>query len=203
MQYFKTLPKIRYTDQNNVSTIYTNLMARANIIESMLQNSLLFYEYDVQDGDTPEIIAYKYYGDINRFWIVLYCNKINDPLWDWPLSGEQFIKFVDSKYGINKDDVHHYEKTVVSTNKTTGTDFDIKTTTETHEISEEEYNLLFGLTNTESFTFDTGVVTVTTSVGIVTNYEYENRVNESKRSIKLLNKVAAEQLENEFINIMK
>ena len=63
MQYFNSLPKIRYVDQNNVTTVYTNLMARASVIPSVLNNALVYYSYDVQDGDTPEIIAYKYYED--------------------------------------------------------------------------------------------------------------------------------------------
>lgn len=203
MQYFNTLPKVRYADKNGVATIYTNLMARASVIPELLSSSLTFYEYDVQDGDTPEIVAYKYYGDINRFWIVMYCNQINDPLWDWPLSGNQFDKYIEAKYGADKDDIHHYEKTISATNRTSGTDFDIKTTTETHVIDVTEYNTLFGHTTEQSYTFSTGTVTIITSVRSVTNYEYELSLNEQKRSIKILNKNLANQLETEFMKLMK
>lgn len=204
MQYFQTLPKVRYTDKNNVSTIYTNLMARASIINSMLDSATLFYDYEVQDGDTPEIVAYKYYGDINRFWIILYSNQINDPLWDWPLNSKNFTEFVDAKYGNNKDDIHHYEKIQVKTNRTSGTDHDIKTVTEVTIIDESEYNSLFASSGTTvNYTFSTGIVSVTTSVQSVTNYEYESKLNEDKRHIKILNKNVADQLENEFMKLMK
>ena len=74
MQYFNSLPKVVYTDKNNNRTLYTNLMSRASVVPGVLNNILSFYEYDIQDQDTPEIVAHKYYGDINRFWIILYCN---------------------------------------------------------------------------------------------------------------------------------
>jgi len=117
MQYFKSLPKIIYTDKNNVSTLYTNLLARVSVIPSVLNNALAFYSYDVQDDDTPEIVAYKYYGDIYRYWMVLYCNEMLDPQWDWPLSGNKFEDYVDRKYvSGGHSAIRHYEKIVTKTN---------------------------------------------------------------------------------------
>lgn len=201
MQYFKTLPKIRYTDDKNISTIYTNLMARASVIPSMLTNSLLFYQYDIQDDDTPEIVAYKYYGDMNRFWIVLYCNQITDPQWDWPLSSSKFESYIDAKYtGSTRNNVHHYEKTVSKTNRTSGTNQDITNSFETIIITYEDYLIL----DTASYTYNmsTGTVTIDTTKRVVTNYDYELELNESKRSINILNKSYADQLESEFKKIM-
>ena len=106
MKYFNSLPKVVYIDKNNIKTIYTNLMARASVSPKVMKNLLVYYDYDIQDLDTPEIIAHKYYGDINRFWIVLYCNQINDPQWDWPLSSIKFEKYVANKYPGTLDSVH-------------------------------------------------------------------------------------------------
>ena len=89
MQYFSTLPKIVYIDKDQTSRVYTNLMSRADIIPSLLDNPLVFYTYDIQDEDTPEIVASKYYGDVNRHWLVLYANQILDPQWQWPLTSQQ------------------------------------------------------------------------------------------------------------------
>jgi hypothetical protein len=208
MQYFKTLPKIIYTDKNNVSTLYTNLLARVSIIPNVLNNALAFYSYDVQDDDTPEIVAYKYYGDVGRFWMVLYCNQMMDPQWDWPLSAAQFDKYVGRKYNDAEHQIHHYEKIVTTTNRTSGTDFDIKTDVKKYVISDEEFlNLLYstvnGIADSKTYTFDTGIVDVTIQPKAVTYYEYEYDLNESKRSIKLLNKIYADQLESEFVKLMK
>lgn len=212
MQYFKTLPKIIYTDKNNVSTLYTNLLARVSIIPNVLNNALAFYSYDVQDDDTPEIVAYKYYGDVGRFWMVLYCNQMMDPQWDWPLRHTELENHVGMKYtSMNIDpkrEIHHYEKIVTTTNKTSGTDFDITTDVKKYVISDEEflpllYSTVNGVAESKTYTFDTGTVDVTIQPKAVTYYEYELDLNESKRSIKLLNKIYADQLESEFVKLMK
>jgi hypothetical protein len=76
MQYFDSLPKAIKT-KDGVSILMTDLMARCSIIPEILKNPMLYYEYTIQDGDTPEIVAYKYYGDSYRYWIVLFANQIN------------------------------------------------------------------------------------------------------------------------------
>ena len=198
MQYFNSLPKIKYVDRNNVTTIYTNLMARASVIPSVLNNALVYYSYDVQDGDTPEIIAYKYYGDVNRFWIVLYCNQLNDPQWDWPLSSNKFQKYILNKYNTgNLNSTHHYERITTKTNINTNT-----TTVETETISQEVYNSLESNT-TITYTLGSETIRVNIVKGVVTNYEYENSLNESKRNIKILNKAYADKLESQFLELMK
>ena len=43
-------------------------------------------------GDTPEIIASKYYGDPEKHWIVLLANDIINPFFDFPLNYQEFEK---------------------------------------------------------------------------------------------------------------
>ena len=76
----------------------------------MRSNTLLFDTYNVKEGQTPEIIADKLYGDPNLHWIVLYVNNITDRYHDWPLSTPQFLDMIDEKYD-NVDAIHHYEIT--------------------------------------------------------------------------------------------
>ena len=209
MQYFNSLPKVQYTNTNGVSTIYTNLLARASIIPNLLNNTLNFYDYDIQDGDTPEIVAYKYYGDSYRYWVVLYVNQMNDAQWDWPLDDRNFREYMTKKYpGSTADSVHHYEKIITQTNRTTGTDYDIKTTTNTFWITQEDYAtnrlryLIDGAT-VNTYVLSTGSVDVTKEFRPVTNYTYELELNETKRSIKLLNKSFIDQFEKDFMDLMK
>ena len=63
MKYFNSIPKISTSDNNGNSIVLTNLLARVDIKQSLLRNPSLFYQYDLQEGDTPEIVAAKYYGD--------------------------------------------------------------------------------------------------------------------------------------------
>jgi hypothetical protein len=197
MKYFNSLPKAVYT-KSGVSTYYTNLMARASVVPSILNKSLVYYEYDLQDQDTPEIVAHKYYGDINRFWIVLYCNQMNDPLWDWPLSSTKFEKYVANKYPGTLDDIHHYEiiKTKTILNSMNPPDV------ERLVCSQEEYDSII-LNETKTVQIGAETVVIQTSRKAITNYEYELEENESKRKIKILNKEYAGQLEREFVSLMK
>ena len=97
MLYFDTLPKVITLDPNNNPILVTNLLTRASILQNLLVNPQLFYSYDIQDGDTPEIVAAKYYGDSYRYWLVLFANQILDPQWQWPLSSQQFQAYINDK----------------------------------------------------------------------------------------------------------
>ena len=198
MKYFDTLPKIITSDNNNNNIILTNLLARASVINSLLTNPLLFYSYDIQEGDTPEIVAHKYYGDVYRYWIILYCNQIIDPQWNWPLSGNDFQKYIVDKYTEFDpySTVHHYEKTISQYDANS-----LTTTENTIVIDQDTYDSLVETTNT--YALPTGSVTVTITKTAVSYYTYELNLNESKRNIKILNKAYAGQLENEFKKLMK
>lgn len=198
MKYFSNLPKIMYTNRDGSSILYTNLLARVSIKESLLNNALLYYTYDIQEEDTPEIIAHKYYGDAYRYWIILMTNQIMDPQWSWPLSGKNFEKYLSEKYGaVNPSDtVHHYEKIISTTDRISKT-----TTTNYVTIDEDTYDTLVESEN--GYMLPSGeIVIVKIQKNIVSNYEYEFNLNESKRNIKILNKIYANQLEQELENLM-
>ena len=106
MKYFETIPKVVYTDEKKNSKIFTNLLTRTSIKPTLLDNPVIYYKYDIQDGDTPEIIAHKYYGDVYRYWIVLYVNQILDPQWGWPITMNTFESYINDKYpSINVYDI--------------------------------------------------------------------------------------------------
>lgn len=198
MQYFDSLPKIIQRDSVGVARIFTNLMARVSIKPNVLLNPLVYYTYDIQEGDTPEIIAHKYYGDSYRYWVILFANELLDPQWNWPMDGKVFSNYLTNKYGdlySLYSTIHHYEKTLTQYDVNTNT-----TTKNTVEIDEDTYNGLIEITNT--YTLPTGIITVTVSKDAISIYDYELKLNESKRNIKILNSIYVDQLETEFKNLM-
>jgi hypothetical protein len=195
MNYFQTLPKLIVKDKQSIQVV-TNLLARVNIISSLVEDPLIYYAYDIKDSDTPEIIAHKYYGNVNRFWMVLFSNQILDPQWDWPLTNRVFDSYINEKYTIQELSLpHHYEKVVTNTIIPDGS-----ISSETITISEEDYNNLFESSKTYSTV--TGKVNIQISKRAVDNYTYELNLNELKRKIKLLNKSYATKLEVEFNKLM-
>lgn len=197
MLYFDTLPKIFYTDGNGVTRIMTNIMARASILPEILKSPMLYYQYYVQDLDTPEIIAHKYYGDSYRYWIVLFANQLLDPQWNWPLSSRDFNRYIQSKYPTEQEQVaiHHYEKILTQYDENTNT-----TTINTIKISEQEYNNT--IENTKSFELPTGPASITTTKRTVSVYEYEFDLNEEKRNINILNSTYVDEMEKQFKLLM-
>jgi hypothetical protein len=197
MKYFSILPQMIVTDPKGNSKVFTNIMARTSIIPSLFQNPLLFYSYDIQDSDTPELIAHKYYGYIERFWMVLFANQILDPQWEWPMNYTVFNKYVQSKYTPEEIvAVHNYQKTITTTDNASGT-----SSSEILEIDEDTYNNLTESTVTLEIPNGT-TVTVSVTKQIIDNYAYEFNLNESRRNIKLINKVYAEQIEREAQRLM-
>lgn len=197
INYFETLPKLA-TVRPDSTTVLTNIMARASLIPSVYKNPLLYYTYDIQDGDTPEIVAHKYYGSPYSYWVLMYTNEIMDPLWGWPLSRRNFDVFIEEKYTSFDPytEVHHYEKVVTQTDNGTGT-----TTVNIINIDEDTYNSM--LETTYTYNLPTGSVTVNVTKRAVSYYDYELNLNESKRTIKILNKIYLDQFEEELKKLMR
>ena len=198
MQYFDTLPKIVYTNSAGQSLAMTNLLARASVIPEILKDPLIYYSYDIQEGDTPEIIAHKYYGDSYRYWIVLFANELLDPQWDWPMTYNMFEQYLADKYPSTNIyvEVEYYEKVI--------TQYDVNTQTTTVNkvrIDEDIYNSL-PVTQTSTYTLPTGPVTITTERNAVSIYDYELALNESKRNIKILNSNYVSEVENQLKKLM-
>ena len=112
--YFQNFPLIPYDSVGNGQyKLVTNLLKRVALRAKVRTNTLLFDTYNVQEGQTPEMIADKLYGDPNLHWIVMYVNNITDRYHQWPLTTPQFLAFINDKYS-NPDGLHHYEITQTS-----------------------------------------------------------------------------------------
>jgi hypothetical protein len=209
MLYFNTFPKIITSDYKNNQIVLTNLMARVDVIPSLLKNPLLYYTYNYKDSDRPDIIAHKYYNDVNRFWLMLYSNQIINPQWDLPLAPNQFIAYVNDKYSsvantvnvpvdtyINST-IYEYRKTITTYDSLSNTSTD-----RTIVIDLTTYNSTSNDTTTRTFS-DGTYVTQTITTQAITIYQYELEQNEAKRSINLINTTYATQLEKEFQTLMR
>lgn len=198
MQYFDILPKIINIDSRGNSRVMTNLLSRASVIPAILKDPLLYYTYDIQEGDTPEIIAHKYYGDSYRYWIVLFANELLDPQWDWPMSSRVFENYLADKYPATNvyNTISYYEKIITQYDSNTQT-----TTINKVRISQSTYNSL-PVTQTQSYTLPTGPVTVTTARNAVSIYDDELAQNEAKRNIKILNSNYVDLVETQLKKLM-
>ena len=208
MLYFNTLPKVLTPDQNGNYILMTNILTRAKLIEELQNNPMLFYTYNIQDGDTPEIVAEKYYDDPYKYWIVLYSNQIMDPIWNWPLNYEQFLDYINSKYATEADDAgktpYEYTNTTVYAYQKIITTIDSYSEISTEKIIPldlSEYNSFTETNNT--YTLPSGLTcSVRNTKRSVSLYDYEYDLNESRRGIKVMDKNYVNQMEEQLKTVM-
>lgn len=208
-KYFNFFPQVFYAQDSGLKSldVLTNLTTRFTFEEEFKTNTSVYYKYDVEDGDTPEILAYKIYGSSEKHWVILLMNDIVDPLYDWPLKQQNVIKFVDNKYSANANvgqtgyswastNTHSYYKVVTQTVPSTG-EIDITK----YEIDSNSYSIL--TTSSTTYTLsDQKQITVAISKELKTYYEYEVDENEAKRTIKIIKPEIIPDLEKEFKRVL-
>lgn len=191
--YFQHLPKDFYTLDANTNSldIVTNITQSVRFDDAIKTNGAAYYTYIVSDGDTPEAIADKIYGSSQYHWIVLLMNNIVHPQFDWPLDKNSFIKFVDTKYTPQANNMmsglvwaqsntHSYRKTINRTLKLTG-----QKSTEVVVVDANTYANV--VVSTDEYTLQNGVVIIeSVTKDFLTYYTYEESLNEDKRQLRLL-----------------
>ena len=172
--YFDSFPVIFYDSSGDlIFKDVTNLLRRVGLRTKVRTNSLLYDTYNVKEGETPEMIAHKLYGDTELHWIILLVNEVTDRYHQWPMTTPQFLDFINDKYD-NPDGIHHYETT-----QTSG-DTKVKIVV-FNEVDEDAYT---GLTP-------------------ITNREYEENEQDKKRQIKLLDPSYVNAFVSEFKLLME
>jgi hypothetical protein len=207
--YFSKFPKIYHSfDDYKTSEQVVNILSRFSLESSLKENTSIFYDYDIRDGDTPEIIASKMYDSAERHWIVLLFNDIIDPQYDWPLQYDVLTKYIDEKYlasansntsgdGItwSRGNIHSYYRVekCTSPNRTI--------TIKKYEVDANTYaNTTISLNDSVVLPGNVTAVFDTTKE-TKTYYDYEMEENEKKRTIKLLKQEFVSPLELELENI--
>jgi len=212
--FFDSFPKIRYDINRNRYSNYqviTNILFRYDIIKKVLDEITTYYEYTIRDGDRPEILSERIYGNGEAYWIICYANDIKDPQFDWPMNYDVFNKYLVGKYGSianAQTTYHHYEKVIQRTeqlsNITTETRFQINYDQLTENNLDVPYDTYLSLPETQSIeTINMNGRTVVEKIfrDAITNYDYEETLNESKRKIKIIRPEYYPQIMREFERI--
>jgi len=75
-----------------------NILKRVSFSSDIKEQGSLFYDYEVKDGETPEILAEMIYGDVYYHWVLLLFNDIIDPYEDWPKGSNTIENHISRKY---------------------------------------------------------------------------------------------------------
>ena len=172
-EYVSRLPDAKIGDYNIVKNLFRRIVLR----EDIYQNLTFFTKYDIQGDDRPDNVAYDVYQDSSLDWVILVANNIINIQTEWPLPQLDFNRFLLDKYknDYNKiyNEIHHYE--TVEVKDTNG----IIIVPEGLEVS-QDYSITY---------YDYFLSDLTSENDItrpVTNYEYEEKVENKKREIFIL-----------------
>ena len=206
-KYFSKFPKTYYSLENTPYSIdvVTNIISRFSLEQSFKDNTSIYEKYNVQESDTPEIIASKIYDSPERHWIVLMMNDIVDAQYDWPLEYRTLTAFINDKYTANantaagqtglmwsQENTHSYYSVEKRTTIRTGDFLEKKVRVDANAYA----NVVTSSTN--KILSDGNEIKIDTSKESISYYTYEIDENESKRQIKILKPEFAYALEQEL-----
>ena len=177
MAYFDRFPLMTYDmKNNNVYKLVPDILRRVKLRASIKSGVFLFDKFDVPMGDKPEDVAFKFYGDAELHWVILMTNDITDRYYQWPMTQPQFQEFLEDKYD-NPDGIHHYEIT--------------RTSGRTTSNGPGDYSHLVECNSDED-----GAVSVS-------NRDYEERLQDQYRQIRLLDPKYITAFTEEFFALVR
>ena len=172
-EFFQHYPQISYnisgTKPAKLKTVI-NLMEKAKIKSAIKDDIVAYFPYSIMEGERPDHVSVKTYGNVKYTWLIFLINDITDPIYDWPLGSREFGAYVKNKYGslaTAKNSIHQYEKILRTRVEATGT---------TDPIPEARIII-------DETTYDTLAVDAR---NIKYCYDWEVDRNEAKRDIKLI-----------------
>ena len=193
MGYFRELPDLEYQSpfldrvSSDAYVRAKNLFRRVKLRDDLQNVFTLFNKYQIQDGARPDTVAEELYGRSDLDWVVILTAGIINIRNEWPLSNKDVYNYAEEIYGTQLNALHHYE---------------------TKEVKDSQGRLILPAGKVVDYNFtipDPDIPTQNITPAPVTgisNYEYEVRKNETKRTIYILKKGFLQQYLNDMRKIM-
>ena len=191
MGYFRELPNLRYPSflTEKTSSLdfveVKNVFRRVKLRDDLQNNFTVFERYEIPMGFRPDVVAEELYGSDQLDWVVLTVAGILNVRNEWPLSDRDLYDYSFDKYGEDLNSIRFFE---------------------TKEVKDTNGRLILPKGKVVDSNFiipKPGEPTATLNpvVGI-SNYEYETRLNDEKRSIFVLREEYLQQFLNDMREIM-
>ena len=192
--FFSLIPDIEY-DVKPIKFPYTksdyitakNFFRRFEINEDIFSYTATFNKYAVIEGETPEQVAQKAYGNAFLDWVILMTNNVINPLFDWPRTDNAVRRYCEKTYIDPYSEILYYKTREIKSGTSMSTDLTGKTIKINAldaglKVDEKFYNTPF------SFFDGNQVITMAGSdvCDPVNAYQHEIEENEKRREIYLL-----------------
>lgn len=189
MTYFRELPNLEYqsflpgSKSSDQYVTAKNLFRRVKLRDDLQNVFTIFDKYQIPDGSRPELVAEELYGSVQYDWVVIVSAGITRLRDEWPLSDKQVYDYAELIYGNELNDIHHYETTEVR-------DPEDRLILPEGQVVDSDFKVSYFYNDT-LYTNDTtrlgaNVIRIDNPIIGVSNYEYEVKKNNKKRSIYVL-----------------
>ena len=191
MGYFRELPDLRYPSflSDKMSSLdyveVKNIFRRAKLRDDLQNNFTVFDKYEIPMGARPDTVAEDLYGNAQFDWVVLTTAGIIIVRNEWPLEDRDLYNYAFKKYGDALNSPRFFETTEVKNS-------DGVTILEKGKVVDSNFTIPNPNTPT---------ATLNPVIGI-SNFEYETRLNDRKRSIFILREEYLQEFINDIRQIM-
>lgn len=193
--YFRKLPSFEYVSRLPDAKIsdyisVKNFFKKGSLRQDIFQDITFFQKYKIIGDSRPDNVAYELYNDSTLDWIVLLSNNIINIQSEWPMTQESFDEYLRKKYGVGLtseeetynniyNGVHHYETKEVKNSRGV---------TILPAGLEVPFDYALGWAYYDEFTESQNIINPGGNVIVnpITNYEYEEKIENNKRNIFVL-----------------
>ena len=221
--YFSYFPNIEYgsrtTDRSSADEYITvkNIFRRAKIRNDFYNVATAFEDYMIIANERPDQVAEAVYGDPRYDWVILTANNITNMREQWPLNAQDFQNYILEKYKTESalEEIHHYiteisidsrKRIVVPEGLRVDSNFYSQYLDQSTRV-EIDYggtlNDIATVDNVGTVRDSNGNIVTHDNILAVTNYEYEENLNDAKRRIKILKEDYLDVVINDMRTIMK
>ena len=160
---------------NESYKLLPDILRRVKLRSSLSSSRFVFDKYNVKEGEKPEDVAFKYYGDAQYHWVIMVVNNITDRYYEWPMTQPDFEDFLTDKYGAGSEDAVHHHELAQTSGATTSSD-------ESHMLE---------------------VNSDTDNATSISNRQFEERIQNDLRQIRLLDERYLDSFTEEFFALIK
>ena len=189
LNYVSRLPDSRIGDYVKVKNLFKGVRLR----EDILQDLTVFEKYQIQGEDRPDNVAYNFYGDSKLDWLILKCNNIINIQSEWPMTQEDFDRYLINKYETYDNlynGIHHYETVEIKNSQGV-----LMVPEGLHVPSDWTYTFFDSAMGQHLSSLKEYNTVQNNPVVSVTNYDYEVKIENEKRNIYILKEA--------YVNIVK
>ena len=196
--YFNQVPNFEYVSRLPDSQIgdyvkVKNIFKGVRIREDILQDLTVFEKYQVIGDDRPDNVAFNFYGESTLDWLILKCNNIINIQTEWPMTQEDFDRYLLNKYETYDtlyNGIHHYETIEIKNSQ------GVIMVPEGLQVPSDWTYTFFDSAMGQYLSSLKEYTTVQNNpVVSVTNYDYEVKIENEKRNIYILKRA--------YVNIVK